>query len=69
MNVNMGLPYSLVMPTKKWLLDRNLIQKGFFNTTATLCVNYYLGHRGQALLPTLNRKTAGLSGGKRASPL
>ncbi|WP_291323311.1 hypothetical protein, partial [Desulfonatronospira sp.] len=27
------------------------------------------GHRGQALLPTSNRKTARLTGGKRASPL
>ena len=26
--VNMGLAFLLVMPTKKWLLDRNLIQQG-----------------------------------------
>jgi len=27
---DLGLAFFLVIPTKKWLFDRNLIQQGFF---------------------------------------
>ena len=42
MSIDMGLAFFLVIPTKKWLLDRNLIKQGFLkgfsgNTQGTGC--------------------------------